>query len=105
MTVRSDRKIPTTFLFFLIVTPKFHSDTDRSFDNKIKMVAASKIGKEEFRLYSGRATWAEAVVQCREEGLQIAEVKSVAEAQALAVSMLRNRPRTFSYIFLFNPAM
>ncbi|XP_043288427.1 uncharacterized protein [Venturia canescens] len=64
----------------------------RILDIEIKMVAASNIGEEEFLLYSGRATWAEAVVQCREKGLQVAEVRSVKEAQTLAASMLRNRP-------------
>ena len=56
------------------------------------MVAATRIGDQEFRLYSGRATWAEAVVWCRQEGLQIGEVTNIEEARALAVSMLRNRP-------------
>ncbi|XP_015610535.1 uncharacterized protein LOC107275188 isoform X2 [Cephus cinctus] len=67
-------------------------DENAMFARKITMIAMTRVGDEEFTVYSARVTWAEAVVQCRKEKLQIAEVKSVVEAHALALSMLRARP-------------
>lgn len=57
--------------------------------NKIGVV---KIENGEFVLYSAKATWAEAVAHCRQQNLQIAEVKSKEEARLVASSMLKARP-------------
>lgn len=62
------------------------------FETRANEIDVIKVNDEEFSLYSARATWAEAVVQCRQKGLQIAEVKSKKVAQAVAMSMLRARP-------------
>lgn len=48
--------------------------------------------EEEFILYSTKLTWLEAVVHCQKEGLQIAEVKTMSQAQSLALFMIRARP-------------
>lgn len=55
-------------------------------------MSSTRIDEEEFVLYSARLTWPEAVINCRKKGLQIAEVKTAAEAQSLAFLMIRTRP-------------
>ncbi|XP_011137898.2 uncharacterized protein LOC105182270 isoform X1 [Harpegnathos saltator] len=67
---------------------------EKSSDASMKMMSSTRIDKEEFILYSTRLTWPEAVMSCRKEGLQIAEVKTTAEAQSLAFLMIRARPES-----------
>ena len=57
-----------------------------------------KVENKHFILYSGELTWSEAVVQCRQRGLQIAEVSTLMEAQTLASGMLRVRPSKFYFM-------
>lgn len=52
---------------------------------------------EEFILFSARATWTEAVVHCRKNNLQIAEVTTLSQAQSLALLMLKARPGIFLF--------
>ncbi|XP_032662642.1 uncharacterized protein LOC116840255 [Odontomachus brunneus] len=63
-------------------------------DVTMKMMSSIRVDEEEFVLYSARLTWSEAVINCRKEGLQIAEVKTTAEAQSLAFLMIQTRPET-----------
>lgn len=61
-------------------------------DVTMKMMSSTRVDEEEFVLYSTRLTWPEAVINCRKEGLQIAEVKTTAEARSLAFLMIQTRP-------------
>lgn len=58
-------------------------------------MGSTRINEEEFILYSTRLTWPDAVIHCRKEGLQIAEVKTMAQAESLAFLMIRARPGIF----------
>ncbi|XP_033209495.1 uncharacterized protein LOC117168167 isoform X2 [Belonocnema kinseyi] len=70
------------------------------FETRANEMDVIKVNDEEFTLYSARATWAEAVVQCRQKGLQIAEIKSKKVAQAVAMSMLRARPDAMENVWI-----
>lgn len=50
------------------------------------------IGKKMFFLYSANVTWSEAVFECRQRGLQIAEISTLTEARIIAVRMMKVRP-------------
>lgn len=63
-----------------------------SSSKNIETVASTSIDEEKFVIYSARLTWSEAVVWCRKESLQIAEVKTIPQAQSLAYRMIRARP-------------
>lgn len=60
--------------------------------NRVTEVTVVQVGHEEFAIYSAKATWTEAVNECRKENLQIAEVKTIAEIQTLANAMMKARP-------------
>ncbi|XP_011310913.1 uncharacterized protein [Fopius arisanus] len=51
-----------------------------------------KSGDNEYWLFNERKNWPEAVLQCEEEGMEIAEVRTIEEAKKLAQMMMRNRP-------------
>ncbi|KAG7188671.1 hypothetical protein KM043_008294 [Ampulex compressa] len=67
-------------------------EVDDTSSERIIEIRRTRVEGEEFTLYSARMTWPEAVVQCRKKGLQIAEVKTVAEARSIAIIMLKARP-------------
>ncbi|XP_072750603.1 macrophage mannose receptor 1-like isoform X2 [Anoplolepis gracilipes] len=69
-------------------------DRDQSNGKSTKMVGSIRTDEEEFILYSTRLTWPEAVVHCQKEGLHIAEVKTMSQAQSLAFLMIRTRPES-----------
>lgn len=83
--------------FNLNENPKFfyhfiHFIDHRVGKNRVTEVTVVHVGFEEFSIYSAKATWTEAVNECRKENLQIAEVKTVAEVQTLANAMMKARP-------------
>lgn len=75
------------FFFFFYCTERNQSN-----GKSTKMMGSTRMDEEEFILYSTKLTWPEAVVYCRKEGLQIAEVKTMLQAQSLASLMIRARP-------------
>lgn len=69
--------------------------------DSIMSLFSTKVGEDNFILFSGELTWLEAVIQCRQRGLQIAEVTTMNQAQSLATGMLRVRPSNrFNNFFL-----